>query len=395
MATITYTIGKPKMDGTRKIYFILSHKGQRKRIPSNIDVEAKDFSRSGRISSRRVQKLVDDKLRELKDRLYDLEVDLMDNRVDVEWIYSRLDKKEVELDFFEFADKWLEKCKLKGYKNYISMLNSLVSFCGTRSLPFQDIDYTFLNRYKDFLDGHPRAQSLYLGNMRHLFNEAIKEYNNEYDKPLPSSPFEKFSVPKDVPRTKDRVVTVENLVKIFKYEGKGRPAMARDCYVMSFCLMGMNSVDLYNCTRYEDGILKYERTKTRDRRSDNAYMEVSVPEFIKPLLSKYKGRGSHVFRFADSYSNPANFNQNINRGLHDVADNLGIQRFDYYSARHTWASIARNVLGIDKYTIHEALNHVSQLDITDLYIQKDFSLINKANAKVVDYIIGLLQSEKE
>ena len=37
----------------------------------------------------------------------------------------------------------------------------------------------------------------------------------------------------------------------------------------------------------------------------------------------------------------------------------------------------------------EALDHVSDLDITDIYIQKDYTNINKANAKVVDYLINL------
>ena len=74
---------------------------------------------------------------------------------------------------------------------------------------------------------------------------------------------------------------------------------------------------------------------------------------------------------------------------------MSIPRFDFYSARHTWASIARNKLGIDKYTIHEALNHVSQLDVTDIYIQKDFTNINKANEKVVEYITEMIKKDKE
>ena len=210
---------------------------------------------------------------------------------------------------------------------------------------------------------------------------------------IQSNPFDKFSVPRDIPQTKDRVISEENLVRVFNFKGTRRVGMARDCYVLSFFLMGMNSVDIYECVSYNKGVLAYDRAKTRDRRNDNAHIEIVVPDIIKPLFRKYKGT-SRVFDFYQKYSNAANFNKHINKGLHFIADELGIPRFDFYSARHTWASIARNKLGIDKYTIHEALNHVSQLDVTDIYIQKDFTNINKANEKVVEYVTELIKKTK-
>lgn len=388
MATITYELGKPKLDKSRKVSIVVSHKGQRRRIPTNIVLTDSDVSRSGKISSRKIQKAIDDKINLLKDKLYDLEIDLLGKDVDIDWIFSHIIKESETSDFFEYAEKWIERSTNKGKKNYSIMLNSLERFNQCRKLPFSLIDYSFLNRYKDYLDGHPRAQSLYLGNIRHLFNEAIKEYNTDDKKVITNNPFEKFSIPKDMPNTKNRVISEENLVKVFNFKGTRRIGMARDCYIMSFCLMGMNSVDMYECTQYKNGVLAYDRAKTRDKRADNAHIEIEVPDVIKPLFKKYKGT-SRVFDFYIKYSNSGSFNKHINKGLHYIADELGIPRFDFYSARHTWASIARNKLGIDKYTIHEALNHVSDLDITDIYIQKDYTNINKANAKVVDYLINL------
>ena len=391
MATITYELGKPKLDKSRKVSIVVSHKGQRRRIPTNIVLTDSDVSRSGKISSRKIQKAIDDKINLLKDKLYDLEIDLLGKDVDIDWIFSHIIKESETLDFFEYAEKWIERSTNKGKKNYSIMLNSLERFNQCRKLPFSLIDYSFLNRYKDYLDGHPRAQSLYLGNIRHLFNEAIKEYNTDDKKVITNNPFEKFSIPKDMPNTKNRVISEENLVKVFNFKGTRRIGMARDCYIMSFCLMGMNSVDMYECTQYKNGVLAYDRAKTRDKRADNAHIEIEVPDVIKPLFKKYKGT-SRVFDFYIKYSNSGSFNKHINKGLHYIADELGIPRFDFYSARHTWASIARNKLGIDKYTIHEALNHVSDLDITDIYIQKDYTNINKANAKVVDYLINLARN---
>jgi hypothetical protein len=50
----------------------------------------------------------------------------------------------------------------------------------------------------------------------------------------------------------------------------------------------------------------------------------------------------------------------------------------------SWATIARNTAGISKDIIHEALNHSDPLmKVTDLYIDKDFVPVEKANQRVL------------
>lgn len=394
MATISYILGSPKRDKSRSISIILSHKGQRKRIPTNIIITNDNISKRGNIKSPDILKTLNDRMESLRERLCTLEESTATCNKDIEWFYFHLMSVKENLDFFEYTEQWISKSHNKGKGNYAVMLNSLERFHHSRKLPFSFIDYRFLTDYKNFLKDLPRAQSLYLGCIRHIFNEAIKEYNINGMKNISNNPFDAFVIPKDHPKTKDRVISEENLVKVFNFKGTNRIGLARDCYILSFCLIGMNSVDMYECSSYKRGVLSYNRAKTRDRRTDNAYIEIEVPDIIKSLMKKYKGN-SRVFDFYNRYANASNFNKNINKGLHSIADILGIPHFDFYSARHTWASIARNKLGIDKYTIHEALNHVSDLDITDIYIQKDYTNINKANAKVMEYFKHLIEQFKE
>lgn len=389
MATITYKIEEPKKDKTRKVSITLSHKGIRKRIHTNITIKECDLTKQGKIKSDSLKRNIEDTINTLKNRLYEIETSLGNKDADIEWIYSQLTGNVKTLDFFEYTRKWVEKSNNKGKGNYSIMLNSLYRFLKSDTLSFSDINYNLLNNYKNYLTGHPRAQSLYLGCMRHIFNEAIREYNMDDNKVITNNPFNSFIIPKSASMTKNRIISDDNLIKLFNFHGTRRVGMARDCYILSFCLIGMNSVDLYECTSYSNGVLAYDRAKTRDRRTDNAHIEIAVPNIIKPLFDKYKG-DSRVFDFYKKYSNAANFNKHINKGLHIIADILGIPHFDFYSARHTWASIARNRLGIDKYTIHEALNHVSDMSITDIYIQKDYTNINKANEKVIAYIEKLI-----
>ena len=97
--------------------------------------------------------------------------------------------------------------------------------------------------------------------------------------------------------------------------------------------------------------------------------------------------GKRVFRFYQMYADQSTFNAALNKGLKTVGEKVGIPDLKFYAARHSWATIARNDLKTDKSTIDEALNHIDKrLSVTDLYIKKDFSIINEVNKSVLDYV---------
>ena len=173
-------------------------------------------------------------------------------------------------------------------------------------------------------------------------------------------------------------------------KGTCRFDLAKDCFILSFCMMGINSVDLYNATELRGNRLVYNRTKTKDRRLDKAKMEVIVPDMVLPIIKKYRdSTGKRLFKFYKDYRDHKAFNKAINKGLKEIGEQLGIDDLEYYAARHSWATIALNKCGIDKYTVHAALNHVDEsMRVTDIYIERDFVNENKANAKVVTYVFG-------
>jgi integrase len=119
-------------------------------------------------------------------------------------------------------------------------------------------------------------------------------------------------------------------------------------------------------------------------------MEVTLPNMVLPIIEKYRDTtGERLFRFYKDYRDSRAFNKAINKGLKEIGEQLGIDDLEYYAARHSWATIALNKCGIDKYTVHAALNHVDEsMRVTDIYIERDFVNENKANAKVVKYVFG-------
>ena len=57
-----------------------------------------------------------------------------------------------------------------------------------------------------------------------------------------------------------------------------------------------------------------------------------------------------------------------------------------YWARHTFATIAYK-LGISIDTIADCLGHKSAHPVTEIYVRKDMDKIDKANRKVIDYVL--------
>jgi integrase len=218
-------------------------------------------------------------------------------------------------------------------------------------------------------------------------------YNDEESGiiPITGSPFTIFKVPKP-PVTEKRAISPELIYKIFNHPDSesrkstefNRVNLARDCFMLSFALIGMNSADMYDCTQISAKSITYNRKKTRSRRDDNAKIVVDIQPEIKALIEKYRDQsGNRVFCFYQHYRDESTFNAAINKGLKKI-----IPELEFYSARHSWATIAVNDCGIDKYTVHSALNHIDDtMRVTDVYLKKNFKPINSANRKVLDFVL--------
>lgn len=391
MATLTIEIGRKGKKGTRCVNFLVCHGKTKKRISTEIYVNDSDMSSNGkRIVNSRKARLIEEMRRKLEDRMFALSIDLLDREdIDAAYIAEHIVQHSDRLDFFAFADEWLASTRIKGKKNYITMLSSLEKYLDKRSLPFEEITYNMLKRYEEYLRDKPRARSLYLGEIRHLFREAMRRYNTDYEQQIKNDPFMRYSVPRQQLKKGVRSITLDEFLRIYKYEAKGgsRAQLGKDCFVMSFALMGMNSVDMYELRNYRSGRIAYNRAKTKDRRTDGAYIEVWVHDIIKPIMARYKGN-SRVFNFYERYKSESDFNRAINIGLKKVGEDLGIANLQFYQARHTFATLSRNLMKFSKSDVDEALNHVGSMSIADVYITKDFNIINENNFKLLDRIFA-------
>lgn len=391
MATITIEIGTRGKNKQRSVRFLVRHGGKKARIPTGITVTDSELSTNGKkIKEPKKAMILEKKRREFQERLDAMLIGLIGENLTAGDIVERLTAQPKILDFFLFTENWLTNAPIKDKKNYYCMLNSLESYTGSRTLPFTRITYRMLDGYAHSLSDRPRAQSMYLGLIRHLYREAMRHYNTDYEQVIQNDPFLRYRVPKQVVRKGVRALTLKQLLAIYNYKGRpnSRAQLARDCFILSFCLMGMNSVDMYEAKDIRNNTIKYNRAKTQDRRSDNAYIEVKVHPVIADLARRYKGSG-RVFSFNKRYADSPSFNKAINIGLKDVGKELGIEALQFYQARHTFATLSRNMMHFSKSDVDEALNHVGSYDIADIYIAKDFTIINDNNFKLLNKVFGI------
>lgn len=421
MLTIKAEIKKSelKVDGTYnvKIRFTLDRKV--KRLSTNLFITSKDLTKSLKFKEdTSIKRAIDGLVLYYREQCFKLQLDQNHYSLDeiIEFLNGEQEKQQT-IDFIKFSREWIASTTIKGSPNYTTAINALVRFVGKEELDINLITLDFLESFKAFLNKEReirtkrlmqqgkripsnRSLSLYLISIKKLFNEAKKKYNKKEKNLIliPNSPFMELEIPKQE-ATRKRAISADIIKKLWKlpykdmkkgYKSTCRYNLAKDCFILSFCLMGINSADLYNATEMEGNTIVYNRTKTKDRRLDKAQMKVDIPRLVLPLVEKYKDKtGKRLFNFYQYYADEKGFNKAINYGLKEIGTILEIDDLEYYAARHSWATIALNKVGIDKYIVHAALNHIDDaMKVTDIYIERDFVNENKANAKVVKYVFG-------
>lgn len=416
MATFKAEIQNKRADGTYNVRIRITHNREIKRLSTNIYVTSDDITRSKKIKNQKVIDQCDVLISKCRDVCNNLGFEI--NNIDIDTLADKIKSKLeggniFKLDFIKYASKKIEEMNSGTAVNYRVMLNALLRYLKRDSLDIAEISASFLYGFERFIENEPsmrgnnrkkeqkeketkggRAVSLYLSCIRAIHNKAKEEFNDE-DRGvinIPYSPFKNFKI-KPQPKTRKRALSVEKIQEIINLPYKkeivgGRTSrynLAKDCFILSFALIGMNSADMYNAELPKKDILTYNRQKTMTRRDDEAEMQIRIEKPIAGLLNKYNDE-KKLFRFYKHYIDKEGFNKAINIGLKQVGQDIGIEDLEFYAARHSWATIARSsIVGIDKYTVHEGLNHAPDKDmkVTDIYIQRDWSNIWNANAKVL------------
>lgn len=413
MATFKIEIQNKRLDGSYNVRIRIIHNRKVKRISTNIYVTDADITRGKKIKNIQILEQCENIIRRCREAANKLDISKLSIAELTDKIKNSLEGDEIfKLDFIVYMNEKASLMKKGTGDTYRNTANALKRFLGRENMDISEITIHFLQNFETFLANEPsqrgsnrksntntiiapkggRAVSKYIACIRAIHNKAKTEFNDE-DRGLiniPYSPFNHYKI-KSQPQTRKRALTVDVIQRIIdipykdNYKAWNRFNLAKDCFILSFGLIGMNSADLYSAKHNNGNIIAYNRQKTASRRNDKAEMKVKIDKRLTFIIDKYTDK-QRLFSFYKKYSDHITFNRAINIGLKEIGKNIDVDDLEFYAARHSWATIARSaVVGIDKATIHEALNHVdSQMKVTDIYIDKDWSIIWEANKKVLD-----------
>lgn len=273
--------------------------------------------------------------------------------------------------FIEFSNTKEGRTK----EMYHSTLNRILGYCPKfMDLKFEDIDAKWLEEWDEWMVPHTpsrNARSIHLRNLRAVFNYAInQDYTQCY-------PFRKFKIRHE--KTRKRSLPIEKIRELFSMSGLSEAERRHlDCFKIIFLLCGINFVDLARLKEVKDGRIEYIRSKTK------RLYDIKIEPEAENLIKKYPGK-EWLLCYLDRNKDYRSYYKHLNEALHRIGERIGIPDLTTYYARHSWATIA-SYLDIPKETIAAGLGHGGNT-VTDIYIDFDQRKVDKANRKIIDFVL--------
>lgn len=429
---------RKKSNGTYPVYWRLIHNRQTIFRSTPIEVNSDDLDKELNIKKNRHTNgyldMLDQRANELREKIYKLV--LSNPHIDIDKLVEIIENKDpTQMDFFEYFETvWLVdkrpkmnerslnlyKYGIKKFQQYIESKEE-TAFVDIYSdedamrndkeesevkLPICQLKGKLLQGFADALHfadiqgvkGYAKIQSSYPLYVKTVFKHACKKYNDDDNIVINDRQLDNF---KGYPERKPskRSIQKDEILKLASLEIKEKNTktranliLAREVFLLSFCLMGTNMIDLWELTTLKNGTISYIRQKLKSRRGELARMEIEIPKQIQAIFDKYHDlSGSHVFNFQKHNKSYHSFFQRYNRGLKHLQTKYGIGEdihFTFYAARHTMATEVN-----EKFQswdlVGELLCHSKKgMETTERYITVDMKNLNKKNKEFLDDIFG-------
>ena len=303
------------------------------------------------------------------------------------------------MDFFAYGRSIAERKKASTKKSYLNALTSFSKYVKKDYLPICFITSSTIKGYErylvDHLHGYTKTIPLYIGNLAKIHKTAREEFNAEENGITPiKNPFqyfhpEKKATSRKVPSASRPLVQylIDNL-----HTFKNDERRAAELFLLIFSLQGMNVADMMVAPAPENGVISFVRQKTKDSRLDPEEVKIMIHDCILPLYNRYRDPdGKLAFNLGKKYASLDYFHIQASKWMKALRNRLAKEPklakeamgLRYGSARHGYATISRS-LGISKDIINDGLAHTDRaMAITDIYIEKDWEPIWKANLKML------------
>lgn len=401
MATFKATVKYQRSDGYYQVYIRVTHNAKIAYMKTDKVVDKKGVTKDKDIKDPFVMQTCGNIIAHY--------VEMLNKRDIKSWtvkeVVNFLEKGTSDVCFSDYARQYQAKMIQEGHarnaRTYELAYQNMELYAGTNKVMFSHMTTNFVTGWIKSLSSTARAKEQYPVCVRQIFKQALLDFN-DYDAGIiriTTNPWPKVKIPKsDNPQ--HRAITMEECRAFFTAQlpesDRKFPLseLGRDVAMMILCLAGINTVDIFFLEKknYRDGIICYERRKTREARADNAYFEIRVPNILQSIVEKYldKTDSPYLFNFHKRLTSYDSFNANVNIGIRQICEKvLGMEHgkgYSGYTFRHTWATVAQNECGASLAEVDFGLNHAHKTKLARTYVKIDFTPAWILNEKVVEKI---------
>ena len=390
MATLKLVLFKAKAlsDGRHKIRIAVYHKHETSYIITRFIVEENQF-KDGRVVKHPEASIINRKLRNLLDTYQDKLDEIPHIGL---YTCSQLKNLLVNSDvreggtFQSVSESYIRELEEEGRGNYGKLLERNCRYFTDFTkgdILLSDITPPIIDSYAHYLRTRKGLSdttvNMMLSRTRTIINRGVKRQLVQYD----VYPFVNTHIASSPVREVD--ISLESLNKIRNSNpATRRTVMAKDLFMLSFYLGGINLIDLLGIDFRGDEI-EYVRTKSRNMTQGSKAVVLTLPDEARTIATKWMNdKGRLDFRYNFSYPN---FSRYLTRSIHLLADELGIkENVVYYSARKTFAQFASE-LGIPDGIIDYCLGHSDKSKgVIRYYTKVRQKQADMALERVIDYV---------
>ncbi len=393
-----------RRDGTYPVSIRLIHQRKQVCIPTGLYARKKQInSKTFELKDSFLIERTNITIQKYERKLLDFDTEEL-RVMPVKQLAKELQRTQTDYDYTAFCEKLIEQNRLKwaALKNALLIAEKI----GYSHLSLRDIDESFIYKFRKYIEdytfpatrkkGEKKEKHYSAWSKNHFLQslgQAYKIMRLEYNiKDISiDNPFKDLKYYKRDPPRKGSI-DIDTLRNFFDYQPETPLlCMVQDMIKMTFCLGGMNLGDLLLLTKdcYDTNTrrITYRRNKTKNARADGALTSIRVEPEIQNLVDKYRALSNtdKLFNF-NGMEFKENTSRNFGMSVYRLCKKAGLPHINPYLFRHTVATIARNKCGFSRDDVGLLLNHRGVSTVDDEYIDDDWSMLDRINRVVLDYV---------
>lgn len=352
-------------NGKHTVRIAVTHAGQTRYIPTDVVIDSEKEISNYRIVKRpdsyALNAKLSKELNKYEERCQKIEyIDCLSCSQLVKILKSPM-LGERRRKFEEVVDEYLSQIdpndRDKSYKLYKLAANRFLNFTGSGSL-MEHITPVRINQYILYLSNSKLSSTtinIYVTLLKVIINYAVKMKYVTYE----VDPFVTAKIPSA--KKRETQITVEELKRIRDTDFSAYNLnVARDIFMLTYYLAGMNLVDMLNYN-FKNEQIEYVRKKTAHTKDGDSLICFSIPEEAKPIIRKYINRNTGKIVFG-KYKNYTSCYNLLARKMKELGRIIGIKHhFTLYSARKSFVQHGYD-LGIPLSTLEYCIGQSMKED---------------------------------